>query len=128
MLNKILNCSSENQARKSIKYINKKKWPCYFFNSSTEGEKEYEEFYYHYETKYLNLYKDLGVVKYRNNQNYNFISDLMTVIYKKQTNKFSWTKNFEKKFFFAFYLIFYKKTTILIASKILSYINRCNFF
>ncbi len=70
---KILNCRSENQARKSIKYINKKKWPCYFFNSSTEGEKEYEEFYYNYETKYLNLYKDLGVVKYRNNQNYNFI-------------------------------------------------------
>lgn len=70
---KILNCRSENQARKSIKYINKKKWPCYFFNSSTEGEKEYEEFYYNYETKYLNLYKDLGVVKYRNNQEYNFI-------------------------------------------------------
>ena len=39
-------CLSENDARdRAAELIDNKKWPCYFFNSDTTGEKDFEEFF-----------------------------------------------------------------------------------
>lgn len=87
----VLLCKTESQARNSIKLIKEKKWPCYFFNSSTEGEKEYEEFYYDNEKKYLNFYKDLGIVRYKYNQKLNVINPFKkfykSIILKKKPHR-----------------------------------------
>jgi FlaA1/EpsC-like NDP-sugar epimerase len=40
-------CASESEARRrSLELIENKQWPCYFFNSDTTGEKDFEEFFY----------------------------------------------------------------------------------
>ena len=39
-------CNSEGEARmRCDELIKSKKWPCYFFQSDTTGEKDFEEFY-----------------------------------------------------------------------------------
>lgn len=38
-------------------------WPCYFFNSDTTGEKDFEEFYTDDEVIDWNRFKDIGVIK-----------------------------------------------------------------
>ena len=39
-------CSDEEEARKKVDLIEtEQKWPCYFFESDTSGEKPFEEFY-----------------------------------------------------------------------------------
>jgi UDP-N-acetylglucosamine 4,6-dehydratase len=40
-----------------------KKWPCYFFDSDTTGEKDFEEFYTGRELLDLERFKSIGVVK-----------------------------------------------------------------
>ncbi|MDC0969279.1 UDP-N-acetylglucosamine 4,6-dehydratase [Alphaproteobacteria bacterium] len=57
-------CKSEEEARSMISaLISEGKWPCYFSESVTTGEKEYEEFFT--ADEYLNLtqFKDIGIVK-----------------------------------------------------------------
>ena len=39
------------------------KWPCYFFQSDTTGEKDYEEFFTSKENIDLDRYKNIGVVE-----------------------------------------------------------------
>jgi hypothetical protein len=57
-------CETEDEARgKAEELIKKGKWPCYFFESDTTGEKDFEEFYTENETIDLNKFKDLGIVK-----------------------------------------------------------------
>jgi len=57
-------CSSEEEARSSIeKWIEDKKWPCYFSPSTTSGEKSFEEFYREDEQLDLRRFKNLGIVK-----------------------------------------------------------------
>ncbi|MEN3043462.1 MAG: polysaccharide biosynthesis protein, partial [Fervidobacterium sp.] len=57
-------CESEQEARELVHILPKQgKWPCYFFNSDTTGEKEYEEFYTQDEEVELNKFKDIGIVK-----------------------------------------------------------------
>ena len=56
-------CSSEEEARELSKdLISKKKWPVYFFETDTSGEKYFEEFYVDNETVDFNRYKKIGVV------------------------------------------------------------------
>jgi FlaA1/EpsC-like NDP-sugar epimerase len=60
----LFECSSENEARENIdELISKKKWPCYFFESDTTGEKDFEEFYTKNETLDLNRFDSVGVIK-----------------------------------------------------------------
>jgi FlaA1/EpsC-like NDP-sugar epimerase len=57
-------CESEDEARdRTDELIAKGKWPCYFFNSDTTGEKEFEEFYTENEIKDLSKFNGVGVVK-----------------------------------------------------------------
>ncbi|EKF50185.1 nucleoside-diphosphate sugar epimerase, partial [Thermosipho africanus H17ap60334] len=58
-------CSTEEEARKLSKELPEKgKWPCYFFESDTTGEKEYEEFYTENEVVKLDKFIDIGIIKY----------------------------------------------------------------
>jgi FlaA1/EpsC-like NDP-sugar epimerase len=85
-------CSSEEEARrKSHELISLKKWPCYFFESDTSGEKDYEEFFTESEVLDLERFQNLGIIK--NDPHYNE-SDLK---YFEQTiqnikNKNKWNK------------------------------------
>jgi len=57
-------CSSEEEARQDAEaLIARKKWPCFFFDSDTTGEKDYEEFYTETELVDFNRYKNIGIIK-----------------------------------------------------------------
>lgn len=59
-----IECSSEEEARSTIeKWIEDKKWPCYFSPSTTTGEKSFEEFYREDEQLDLERFNNLGIVK-----------------------------------------------------------------
>lgn len=61
-------CESEQEARESVKALKaKKKWPCYFFNSDTTGEKDFEEFYTSQELLDMDRFKSIGIVKNKSN-------------------------------------------------------------
>jgi FlaA1/EpsC-like NDP-sugar epimerase len=57
-------CGSEDEARSNIEcLIKQKKWPCYFFNSDTTGEKDFEEFFTANELLDLSRFNNLGIIK-----------------------------------------------------------------
>ena len=57
-------CSSEKEARSCAEaLIAGKQWPCYFFNSDTTGEKDFEEFFTDNETLDMNRFEGVGVIK-----------------------------------------------------------------
>lgn len=65
-------CKSEEEARASIERLrlesisqtkSQSKWPCYFFETDTDGEKEFEEFYSEEDSVEWNRYKDIGVIR-----------------------------------------------------------------
>ncbi len=57
-------CDSEEEARRKVdEYAAIGKWPCYFFDSDTTGEKDYEEFYTADETVDFERFADIGVIK-----------------------------------------------------------------
>jgi FlaA1/EpsC-like NDP-sugar epimerase len=59
-------CSTEGEARaKSKELINKKLWPCYFFESDTTGEKDFEEFFTEKEVLDMTKFSTIGVIKNR---------------------------------------------------------------
>ena len=62
-------CETEDEARKKCaEMIKKKKWPCYFFESDTTGEKPFEEFYTENEKLEMDIFKAIGIIK----NNYSF--------------------------------------------------------
>ena len=57
-------CNSEEEARSNTrKLITSGKWPVYYFQSDTTGEKPFEEFTTKDETPILTKYKDIGIIK-----------------------------------------------------------------
>jgi len=57
-------CESEDEARRLAKTLpDKRKWPCYFFESDTTGEKDFEEFFTDAETLDMDRFENLGVIK-----------------------------------------------------------------
>ena len=57
-------CKSEEDARDSaVELIAKKQWPCYFFESDTTGEKDFEEFYTDSEDLDMDQFESIGVIK-----------------------------------------------------------------
>lgn len=57
-------CETEEEARRSAETQKaKRKWPCYFFNSDTTGEKDFEEFYTDQELLNFDRFKCIGIVK-----------------------------------------------------------------
>ena len=75
--NEAFECDTEEEARSRIsELLPKKKWPVYFFNSDTTGEKGFEEFYTDSEELDLQRFHNIGVIKnspkYRNDILKNF--------------------------------------------------------
>jgi FlaA1/EpsC-like NDP-sugar epimerase len=57
-------CATEEEARRSAEaLISKGKWPVYFFESDTTGEKAFEEFFMGDETLDLATFEGIGVIK-----------------------------------------------------------------
>ena len=67
-------CDSEEEARlKIIEFKGTKKWPCYFSESTTTGEKSFEEFYMNDECIDLETFEGIGIVKNNNNSSYRML-------------------------------------------------------
>ncbi|MBE2258148.1 MAG: UDP-N-acetylglucosamine 4,6-dehydratase [Rhodobacteraceae bacterium] len=57
-------CASEDEARnRTSELIARKQWPCYFFDSDTTGEKDFEEFFTEDETLDLDRFETIGVIE-----------------------------------------------------------------
>jgi UDP-N-acetylglucosamine 4,6-dehydratase len=57
-------CETEAEARRRVGELkSRNKWPCYFFDSDTTGEKDFEEFYTDRELLDLDRFKSIGVIK-----------------------------------------------------------------
>lgn len=57
-------CQSEEEAREKMNNLsNDKKWPCFFSDSDTTGEKDFEEFYMQNEILDLKKFSNLGIIK-----------------------------------------------------------------
>ncbi|MBI6119761.1 UDP-N-acetylglucosamine 4,6-dehydratase [Salegentibacter maritimus] len=57
-------CKTEDEARELVKTIpQEKKWPCFFTESDTTGEKGFEEFFTEEETLDLEKFQNLGIIK-----------------------------------------------------------------
>ena len=57
-------CKSEDEARSSVPtLIKERKWPCYFFNTDTTGEKDFEEFFTADEAINLDRFHNIGIIK-----------------------------------------------------------------
>ena len=57
-------CETEEEARRRVKELKaKKSWPCYFFDSDTTGEKDFEEFYTDLEVLDMERFKRIGIIK-----------------------------------------------------------------
>lgn len=56
-------CDSEDEARdRAAELIAAKQWPCYFFQSDTTGEKDFEEFFTDRETLDMARFSNIGVI------------------------------------------------------------------
>ena len=57
-------CKSEDEARsRTTELIKQMKWPCYFFDSDTTGEKDFEEFFTSEEELDMDRFSSIGVIK-----------------------------------------------------------------
>jgi len=85
-------CSTEEEARKKVVELSKLgKWPCYFFNSDTSGEKDFEEFFMKNEVIDLDRFINIGVIKSELEYNKVNLDNFLTEIEKiKEMNQ--WDK------------------------------------
>lgn len=57
-------CEEEDEARgRAEELITQRKWPCYFFNSDTTGEKDFEEFFTDKEDLDMSRLASVGVIR-----------------------------------------------------------------
>lgn len=85
-------CESENEARGCIdKLIAEKKWPCFFTQSDTTGEKSFEEFFTVNEDINLDKFIDIGIVKNKLDFDPNKIKNFKNEIVKMKKN-LQWNK------------------------------------
>ncbi len=85
-------CSNEEEARLKIDaFISKKQWPCFFEESTTTGEKSFEEFYRSDEEIDLESFSNIGIVKSKlniDNDNLNFFIERIHELLDRQ----KWSK------------------------------------
>lgn len=85
-------CNSEEEARDYAKNgfpVNS--WPCYFSESDTTGEKDFEEFYTSTEKLDLEKFKEIGIIKSQFKFNPNSLNDFEEEILKIRESG-NWTK------------------------------------
>ena len=86
-------CSSEEEARyKSEELIARKRWPCYFFNSDTTGEKDFEEFFTADEELDLSRFSAIGIIKNKSVFSDDKLDGFLAGI-KALRDRADWTKN-----------------------------------
>lgn len=85
-------CDSEQEARDRMQELHKlRKWPVYFFNSDTSGEKAFEEFYTHTEELDLNRFDKIGVIF--NDMDFN---DVYLTEFERTINEFRMRRKWDK--------------------------------
>lgn len=76
-------CSSEDEARaRADELIGSKRWPCYFFESDTTGEKDFEEFFTDKELLDMSRFVNLGVIKNEANYDASLLNNFLESISK----------------------------------------------
>ena len=83
-------CSSEKEARHKAGSLNSNKYPVYFFDSDTSGEKLYEEFYTDEEQLELNRFHALGIIKNAKRKSPEELDEIISQIeclFKQSINK-----------------------------------------
>ena len=105
------NCISEDEARDNAdKLIANKQWPCYFFNSDTTGEKDFEEFFTDNEDLDMERFETVGVIRNQPDFDDAKLDDFMDGI-EALRNKGTWTKDDIVKLFFGLLPEFAHKET-----------------
>ncbi len=104
-------CKSESEARtKAKELIAKKQWPCYFFESDTTGEKDFEEFFTDNEDLDMNQFNTIGIIANKpdfDDDKLNKFSNGIDKLRKKE----SWTKKEIIKLYFGLLPEFAHKET-----------------
>jgi len=92
-------CSTEDEARNYfLKDHELNTWPCFFTNSDTSGEKNFEEFYTDTEELDLNKFKNLGIIKNKLNYDTQKLSLFESTIQEFKTN-LKWDRKSLKNLF-----------------------------
>ena len=104
-------CESEDEARdRAEELISNKQWPCYFFNSDTTGEKDFEEFFTDNEDLDMERFETVGVIKNQSDFDEAKLDDFMNNI-EALREKGTWTKEDIVKLYFGLLPEFAHKET-----------------
>ena len=104
-------CESEDEARdRAEELIANKQWPCYFFNSDTTGEKDFEEFFTDNEDLDMERFQTVGVIKNQPDFDEAKLDGLLDGIEVLRA-KGSWTKDDIVKLYFGLLPEFAHKET-----------------
>jgi len=104
-------CESEEEARDRVEeLITKKQWPCYFFNSDTTGEKDFEEFFTDKENLDMKRFDAIGVIKNQPDFDETKLDDFMGGI-EALREKGTWNKDDIVKLYFGMLPDFAHKET-----------------
>jgi FlaA1/EpsC-like NDP-sugar epimerase len=104
-------CKSEDEARdRAEQLIANKQWPCYFFNSDTTGEKDFEEFFTHNEDLDMDLFETVGVINNQPEFDEAKLDEFMNGIETLRKNG-TWTKDDIVKLYFGLLPEFAHKET-----------------
>ena len=104
-------CESEDEARdRTDELIPNKQWPCFFFNSDTTGEKDFEEFFTDQEDLDMETFGSVGVIKNQPEFDDSELDEFMDGI-KVLRGKGTWTKHDIVKLYFGLLPEFAHKET-----------------
>jgi FlaA1/EpsC-like NDP-sugar epimerase len=87
---KIDHCVNEEEAKQKAFNLKSDKYPVYFFNSETSGEKLYEEFYTEDESPITDMYNSLGIIKLKHRktiEEINFIVNEIELLFRSNADK-----------------------------------------
>jgi len=104
-------CASEDEARdRAEELIAKKKWPCYFFESDTTGEKDFEEFFTDNEDLDMDRFDTVGVIRSQPGFDKAKLDEFLDGI-EALRSKATWTKDDIVKLYFGLLPDFAHKET-----------------
>ena len=104
-------CESEDEARdQAEELITNNQWPCYFFNSDTTGEKDFEEFFTDNEDLDMERFETVGVIKNQPDFDEEKLDDFMNGIEALRETGM-WTKDDIVKLYFGLLPDFAHKET-----------------
>ena len=104
-------CESEDEARdKADELIANKQWPCYFFNSDTTGEKDFEQFFTDNEDLDMQRFDTVGVIRNQPDFDESKLDDFMNGIESLRLEG-TWTKDDIVKLYFGLLPEFAHKET-----------------